>query len=200
MKDTEDPAPRASARAQDGREKAQGMVEGVRPDRPLSFTRAEYVGGHPDPGRPRKDNLFLTPERLGIGITKPSAATIPLDNIASVLIEGDQVAKSRAGAVSAFGPLGLAAKNAKERTTLTVTTTDGEKAYYTIDKQPAVTVRARMTPALMSAGIPFGDEPQALEGGTPPGDLAERLRSLAALRDEGLLTDEEAAAFDELFA
>jgi hypothetical protein len=156
----------------------------------VGFPYGKYQGGHSRLGQPRTGNLWLTSEAIGLGTKRPKGAVIPLGEIASIEIGGQQVRKSKAGAVAAFGVLGLAAKGEATVAVVTVRTKDGETAYYTIENQLAVTVRGRMSPILEAARIPFAEEDLP----PPASDLATRLRDLGALRDEGLITDEEFAA------
>jgi hypothetical protein len=169
----------------------------------VNFGYAKYVGGHATLGRNRQGNFWLTADELGIGTLRPKVAVIALADVASIEIVGGQVAKRSVGAVAVFGVLGgLAAKGAKNETAVVVRTKDGETAYYTIDKQSPVNVRAKITPLLKAAGVPFADElaaPAAAasskSSAEPPSfDPIQRLRELAELRDKGVLTEEEFAA------
>jgi hypothetical protein len=161
----------------------------------VSFGYAHYVGGHSRLGRGRQGNFHVTATELGIGMTRPKVAVISLVNVASVEITGGEVAKRKVGATVAFGVLGgLAAKGTKNQTAVVVHTKDGETAYYTIDKQAPINVRAKLTPMLKSAGVPFSDEAKSAPVVAPPApDLAQQLRDLAALRDDGILTADEFA-------
>ena len=117
-------------------------------------------------------------------------ARVPLSEVASIDVAGGQVAVSKIPAVLMFGILGgLAAKSAKDQTTLGVKCRDGETAWYVVD-QSASWLRAKITPFLRRAGIPFHDE----EPASAVPDLGSELRDLGALRDEGLLTEDEFAA------
>jgi hypothetical protein len=113
-----------------------------------------------------------------------------MDTVESIQITGQQVSKSKVGPVLVFGLFGLAARGSRHDTTVVVRTTDGETVYYSIaDAQPE-TVQAVLTPLLANVHVPFYQEtPQATPA--PAFDLSDQLRKLAALRDDGLLTDAE---------
>lgn len=160
-----------------------------------SFAHAMYVGGHSELGRERRGTLYVTNERVGIGKIRPQFALIPIRKLANVKVVGGQVAKNNVGAVIAFGVLGgLAAKSAKNQSSIIVRTKEGETGYYTIDKISPIEVLARLTPGMKELGVPCGgEEPSIVAPGSSSGtrDLAVQLRELAALRDDGLLTGEE---------
>jgi hypothetical protein len=91
-----------------------------------------------------------------------------------------------------FGLLGaVTAKATQDRAFLTVNLTDGERAFYEILGESATSVRAKIAPLLNAAGIPFEDELPMREPDALPTDLADLIRKLAALRDEGILTEAE---------
>lgn len=172
---------------------AEGEAIGGYIGQRVGFPYGKYQGGHSRLGQPRTGNLWLTSEAIGLGTKRPKAAVVPLSAIASVEVGGQQVRKSKAGAVAAFGVLGLAAKGEATIAVVTVRSKDGETAYYRIENQLAVAVRGRMAPILEAAGIPLvGEESPPIP--PPSADLATRIRELGALRDDGLITEEEFAA------
>lgn len=181
------------------------------PARQVSFGYATYLGGHPQLGRKRSGNLFFTTQEVGIGTFRPKAAVISLSQVASVEVSGGQVATSKVGAEIMFGVLGgLGAKNAIDRATITLYTTDNQVAYYQIDKKSAAQVRAGIAPILRSASIPFQDEAvaatqqealrdavvqatqAAAQGGRSP-TMVDELAKLAQLHESGALSDDEFA-------
>ena len=87
-----------------------------------------------------------------------------------------------------FGVLGLAAKGAVDETTVVVRTKDGEPVYFAIRGWSPEQSRAVLTPLLNYLKVPFYHEDAP---GEAPRSLATELRELAALRDEGLLTETE---------
>lgn len=159
------------------------------------FANAKYLGGTSKFTEGWRGFLFFTIEAIGLGktpFTGPQETVIPRKYIVSVEVTGRQVAKSRVGPVMVFGLLGLAASGSRERTTIVVRTTTDEAVYYTIDGMSPERVRAEIAPVLKLANIPFHEELPA-----PPSqamDVADQIRKLATLRDEGILTDEEFAA------
>jgi Short C-terminal domain len=114
---------------------------------------------------------------------------VPIDTVQSIEITGREVRISKVGPVLVFGLMGLAARGSKMQTTLVVRTKDGETLYFSLDRQAPEQVKALLTPHLKLVGVPFyGDSPPPSAGGP---DLADQIRKLAALRDDGLLTQEE---------
>ena len=164
----------------------------------MSIARAAYLGGLPERTREARGNLVLDDVRIGIGTLNPKKAVVRWSECAGVTVSGGQVAKNKVGAEIAFGVLGgLGAKGAKNQAVVSVRRTDGTTAYFQVDKASPQKVRAKIAPVLHSVGVPFLDElpvPQAAAPTAPSvPTLGEQLRELAALRDEGLLTDEEFA-------
>lgn len=164
----------------------------------VSIARAAYLGGLPERTREARGNLVLDDVRIGIGTLNPKKAVVRWSECAGVTVSGGQVAKNKVGAEIAFGVLGgLGAKGAKNQAVVSVRRTDGTTAYFQVDKASPQKVRAKIAPVLHSVGVPFLDElpvPQAAAPTAPSvPTLGEQLRELAALRDEGLLTDEEFA-------
>ncbi len=182
-----------------------------KPLAPVSFNPAHYLGGHPNLGRGRSGTLWFSPLEVGIGITRPKVAVLQLANVASVEVTSTQVAKNKVKAEIMFGVLGgLGAKGSETDTAIAVYTKDDQIAYYQVDKKTEAQVRARITPVLRAASVPFRDEAavqtqqealreavaqavQSAQGGGAP-SVADELAKLAQLRDQGILTDEEFAA------
>ena len=148
--------------------------------------QARYLGGHPALDKERQGILWVDREGIGIAAGDSWVARVPLSEVASVDITGGQVATSKVPNVLLFGLLGLGAKGSKDQSTLGVRCRDGETAWYLVDVSPSW-LRAKLTPFLRRAGIGSREE-----GSAPAvADLGSRLRDLAALRDEGLLTEDE---------
>lgn len=159
------------------------------------FANAKYLGGTSKFTDGWRGFLFFTTEAIGLGKTRasgPQETVIPRKYIVSVEVTGRQVAKSRVGLVIVFGLAGLAARSTQDRTTIVVRTTTDEALYYSIDGISPEGVRAGIAPVLKLANIPFHEELPARPPHPP--DVADQIRKLATLRDEGLLTGEEFAA------
>ena len=159
------------------------------------FANAKYLGGTSKFTDGWRGFLFFTTEAIGLGktaLTGPQETVIPRKYIVSVEVTGRQVAKSRVGPVIVFGLAGLAAKGSQDRTTVVVRTTTDEAVYYTIDGISPEGVRAGIAAVLKLSNIPLHEELPA----PPPQtmDVADQIRKLATLHDEGILTDEEFAA------
>ncbi len=169
--------------------------------RPVVLNLASYLGGLIEDIPPYKGSLVL--DAYGIGV-RPNAPGyrrgIRWGDCAGITIDGGEVAKRKVGAVLAFGVLGgLAAKGTKGQTVVTARHRNGSAAYFLVDGRNPHEVRAAIHPLLHKVGVPFLDELQAPVPG-PEQDaradvhsMAAQLRELSALRDEGLLTDEEFA-------
>ena len=102
--------------------------------------------------------------------------------------------QSKLGPVLLFGVWGLGAKGSMHTTTIVVRTKDNEIAYFSIADSVPDAVKAVLTPFIKALNIPFYEEPvtSAAPLPAPPApDLADQVRKLAALRDDGLITDSE---------
>ncbi len=109
------------------------------------FGTARYVGGHSALGPPQRGHLFFTTEAVGIGDQQATSAVIPLVSVQSVEVSGGEVAVSKLGAVLALGVIGgFASKGAKFESAVIVRTEHGETAYYTVDDESPVSVRASL--------------------------------------------------------
>lgn len=166
--------------------------------RPVDLGPAKYMGGHPDYPKPiANSRLILTATELGLGFVTPKKAVTSLSSVASIEIAGDMVAKSKLGATLAFGVLGgLASKGAKNEVAVVVHLKSGATVYYLLpdSKEGPVAVRMKAGPVLQTAGIPFTDDAGSASAPVAGPDVADQLRKLGGLRDDGLLTDEEFAA------
>jgi Short C-terminal domain len=116
-----------------------------------------------------------------------------LKAIGAIEITSEQAAKSKAGAVLAFGVLGLAAKGTRDRTTILVQMKSDQIGYFTIDNFSAAQVLGAVTPWLRYHDIPVGP-PASNTSASSAFSVADELKKLAELRDAGVLTDEEFAA------
>jgi hypothetical protein len=113
-------------------------------------------GGHPAVAGPVKGDFIVTREKLGIGRQRREVkwlAACPVESIERIQVGGGQVGKSKAGAVLAFGVLGLAAKGSKDRTDILVHLKDGYLAYFTIDA-PVPMTKAYLVPTLQQLQVP----------------------------------------------
>jgi Short C-terminal domain len=161
------------------------------------FAATSYLGGHSKFSQGWGGVLFFTMEAIGLGktaYTGPLECVIPMETVTSIEITSQQVAKSRLGAVFFLGVLGLGAKDSAHTTTVVVRTKDDEIAYFLISDSVPDAVQAALTPFLKALNIPFYEEPSSSTASlpAPPApDFADQLRKLAALRDDGLITDAE---------
>jgi hypothetical protein len=153
---------------------------------------AIYTGGLADHPLQARGTLLLSPTQIGLGEFQPERAVILLDDVASVEITGDMVAKSKLAATLAFGVLGgVGSKGTKTEVAVIVRLKSGGTAYYVIPDSndgPSI-LRAKAGPVLQQAGVPFADDGPALASAGP--DIADQLRKLADMRNEGLLSPEE---------
>ena len=170
-----------------------------------SGSGAHYHGGFswvPDPKFGEltldEDGVELSAQRRKAKVPGATLVKVGIQAIASVEITSQEVAKSRAGAVLLFGVWGLAAKGARDRGTFLVHLKNGQTGYFTIDGFSESQLRGKISPWLNAMGIPQGvpakSEMGNLNSDTSYGSIANELVKLAALRDSGVLTDEEFAA------
>lgn len=110
--------------------------------------------------------------------------------ISSVEITSEQIAKSKVGAVLLFGVLGLAAKDAQDRTVIVVHMKSGETGYFRLLGFSVSTMLGAVTPWLHQHSIPIGARAAPTNASV---SIADELKKLAELRDAGVLTDEEFA-------
>ncbi len=160
---------------------------------------SEYAGGLANEPKKRGSIMCFTGEALGIRTSRaftnngnePKKVVIKWSDVASIEISSQQVAKSRLGATLLFGEIGaLAASSTKNQTAVIVHTKDGQSAYYVIDKQNPINVKASIAPILQAVGVPFADQvQQPIQSAIP--SAADELEKLAALKEQGVLTQEE---------
>jgi Short C-terminal domain len=161
------------------------------------FAGTRYLGGHSKFSEGWGGVLFFTTEAIGLGktaLTGPLECVIPMDTVTSIEITSQQVAKSRLGAMFLAGVLALGAKDSAHTTTIVVRTNDDEIAYFLIQDSVPDAVKAVLTPFIRALNIPFYEEPATSTAplpAPPAPDLADQIRKLAALRDDGLITDAE---------
>jgi len=155
---------------------------------------AHYLGGSSALGAPRVGRLTFAQDGVYF-----DSCSVAVAEVKCVEIGGGQVAKSKIAATVMFGVWGgLAAKGSKDRTEIAVHLLSGQAAFFIIENRSPFVVRARITPALRAAGIPFAEE-QADATSSPVAserepNIVEQLERLADLHDRGFLTDEEVAA------
>jgi hypothetical protein len=159
------------------------------------FANAAYLGGSERFPPGTQGVLFFTTKAIGLGrqmpgafapVTGPEQVLLPIGHVESIEVTGRAIATSRLIPVLLLGVLGLAAKASKMQTTVVVRTTDEEALYFLLDHQAPEQVKALLTPHLKRVGVPFHDEPSS-----GPADVADEIRKLAALRDDGVLTQDE---------
>lgn len=154
--------------------------------------KAVYTGGLPEYSQPLRGGLFLSNTAIGLGESGPEKAVVPLTDVASIEIADGTVAKSKVAATLAFGVLGATgSRGTKTELSVVVHLKTGSSAYFLLPDSPEgrLAVRAKIGPLLHAAGIPFTDGAPAPAGQIP--DIADQLRKLATLRDEGVLSPDE---------
>jgi hypothetical protein len=159
--------------------------------KPIFLYDAHYLGGIDGVPADTKGMLVINKKQIGIAVgydTEPSLALLPLASIAFIEVDGGQVAKNRALPVVLFGVAGLAAKGTKDRTFINATLTSGSVVVYQVDNLPPQQVVAQISSFLREAGVELGAPAQST---TAVHSVADEIEKLAALRDRGILTDEE---------
>lgn len=156
----------------------------------VSIGYAKYLGGLPDPQPLMKTgNLVLDDTHVGIGTLHPKKCLVAWADVANVVIDGGMQSKSRAGHVAAFGILGAAARSTVNEAYLTVTLKTGGEVIYQVDKLTPQALHGKVAALLNEVGVRVG--PQVA---TSQSSVADELAKFAALRDQGILTEEEFAA------
>lgn len=169
-----------------------------------AFPRAIYLGGWKALSYSIEGQLSFSDVGISFAGRDGRALIVATAAVGSLQVTSEQVAKSKVGAVLAFGVLGgLAAKGARNEATVVVRTQgqEAETGYYTIQDVSAAEVKAKVEPWLRARGIPWYEDRQrdALDGFSasattpPPLSVADELHKLAGLRQSGVLTDEEFA-------
>jgi hypothetical protein len=157
----------------------------------LVTSKATYVGGlggQIDPG----SYVQLWVDDDGFRLTNMYATDeLPWTEIAAVLVNSGEVAKSRAAAVLAFGVLGLGAKASETVAEVALHLHDGRLvAFMTVDES-AVAIRTRLAPVVAAAGLRI-DRPVSPESSTgASGSFVDELERLATLHERGVLSLEE---------
>lgn len=177
--------------------------------RTLSLSEVSYYGGwsrHPSPEG--KSNLILRLDKSGISLRKfKEIFTIPWQDVADIAVEGPQEAEKRftATRLIALGPLGLAFKKSKKgskEAIITLTTVSGDQAVFHVAKKLPREIQPKLVPlalqirtrvASVREPTPPVAEPTPHNEAAAP-DIAEQIEKLAALKEKGILTEDEYAA------
>ena len=177
--------------------------------RTLSLSEVSYYGGwsrHPSPEG--KSNLILKIDKSGISLRKfKEIFTIPWEDVADITVEGPQEAEKRftATRLIALGPLGLAFKKSKKgskEAIITLTTVSGDQAVFHVAKKLPREIQPKLVPlalqirtrvAAVREPTPPVAEPTPHNEAAAP-DIAEQIEKLAALKEKGILTEDEYAA------
>jgi Short C-terminal domain len=150
--------------------------------------KALFMGGLPGYPGGASGSLWLSKTAIGLG----ERVLIPLEDVASIEIADGTVSKSKVGATLAFGVLGATgSRGTKTEVSVVAHLKSGATGYFLIpdSKEGRLSVRAKAGPILHQLGIPFTDQLPVPE--TAPIDIADQLRKLKELRDEGVLSTEE---------
>jgi len=158
----------------------------------------EYMGGHPQ--HPRKSvgvmTLHLTTYGVVLKGMKNRVIDLPKDEILDVHVEADpSAAKRSVGAKAALGVFALATSRKLKECYLVVNSTNGDLILHV--KKPPMAIQGQVAPyAVLFAnerGIPTGQGP-AVPALSAALDITDEIRKLGALRDAGVLTEDEFAA------
>lgn len=162
----------------------------------ISYTK--YLGGLPgEKGQSIGGNLQITEECIGMGTMNPKKHVVRWDQTAGISFNADTFAKSRAGKVVMFGPLGLLARNTQQGANILVQLRDGNTAIYECERESAIRVRAKFQPFMTAHDVPcLDDSPSPVAAAAPvPAEpapsTADELLKLAQLRESGVLSEEE---------
>jgi hypothetical protein len=150
------------------------------------------MGGLPGAPSFASGSLWLSETAIGLGDMNRTRISIPLDEIASVEVADGSVSKSKVAATLAFGVLGATgSRGTKTEVSVVAHLKSGATGYFLIpdSKEGRLSVRAKAGPILHRQGIPFTDQLPVPE--TAPVDIADQLRKLKELLDEGVLSAQE---------
>jgi hypothetical protein len=111
---------------------------------------------------------------------------IPWHDVCDIRVERETMSSVNVGAIAAFGVLGLGARERRAVTRLTFVTTTGEHAF-DVDSDPSI-ISNRLQPIINTVSAKGVDTVATAGLGV---SVADELRKLVALRDEGVLTAEE---------
>lgn len=157
----------------------------------VTFTNAGYLGGLPgSKATQQTKNLYVTDEVIGVGVFGPKQGIVKWADVRGVSFDTGTAKKSRAGKALAFGVFALAAKNTQDDAHLTLALKDGNAALYRVVGKSGAQLRAKIQPIMVAVGVPCLDDGVADAGSS----VADELTKLGALRDSGLLSDDEFAA------
>lgn len=158
--------------------------------RPISFTHAKYLGGIPGT-KESSGALFVNSETIGVGILKPKNGVVKWSEVAGISFDSETIRKSRVGKAMLVGVFALAAKKTQDDAVVVVSLKDGNTALYEIKGARGVSVRAKMQPFFTTAGV------HCLDDGVAPTtnlSVADEISKLAALRDSGIISEDEFTA------
>ena len=153
--------------------------------------KAHYLGGLPGDKGGFGGNLMINDEGIGVGAFKPKAGVVKWEEMAGMSFDSGTAAKSRAGKAMLVGVFALAAKNTQNEATITVSLKDGNTTLYQVTGKSGAAVRGKIQPFLVEKGVPCLDDAEPVVSAP---STADELTKLAALRDSGILTEEEFAA------
>jgi hypothetical protein len=169
----------------------------------------EYLGGLT--AYPRsKDGLLLDLNRSGLSASKfgalvPFKMEIGWDQVAGIDVEGSQQVQTRATVTRmlAVGLFALAWKKKLNSGFLVLELQDGSEVVFASARHTEPQLRAVLSSVLAAAKRALASPESDAQQRNQQQTAADRIRSLAALRDEGLVTAEEfdtkrAAILDEL--
>lgn len=167
----------------------------------VSFPHAKYLGGLPGDKGGYGGNLIVDSEGIGCGVANKKRGVVLWHDAEGISYESELISKSRVGKALIFGAFALAAKNTQSAAMISVTLKDGGIALYQVNGKPGAAIRGRIQGIVSAAGVPCLDDAHSGTATSLSRDqshktsvyVADELTKLAALRDDGALTDEEFA-------
>lgn len=167
------------------------------------FQHSRYLGGLSGDKGGYGGNLIVDSEGIGCGVTNKKKGVVLWQDASGISYDSEQIAKSRVGKAMLVGVFALAAKNTQAAATITVTLRVGGAAVYQVAGKTGPAVRGRIQAFVLAAGVPCLDdlpsesiERASVNDHSPraPLSVADELVKLVALRDAGVLTDDELSA------
>ena len=152
--------------------------------------RARRLGG--TRGELSTEELRLVFTATSVSFGEDRCDTVPMSDVRSVELVAEEQAKNKVGAVLLVGVLGgLAAKDRRQVTYLTVHMKSGDEVYYLIRNKSHMDVLVALAPVLKEAGVPFKEDlDDAL---VQPGQFsaAEEIGRYFDLLERGAITEHE---------
>lgn len=163
----------------------------------LGALQVEYMGGYSDK-RKAKGVLSFFEKQTEFSAPLSTKFTIPNNQIKDVVIEGKdevnrRVTVTRLLAVGIFA-FALKKKNKDQEAYITLELTDGQEVILFVDNKAPMALRAKLAKVISAVKQANVASQSQTAQSTTQNSVADELSKLAALKEKGILTEEEFAA------